>query len=510
MIRLLALLLLLLVPLPAHAAPLLFTVNTSETVTVDTSGGTPSLSVDIGGVTRTAVFTGGSGTNALTFSYTPQPGDLDLDGVTLTSPLVLNGGTIKDAVGNNMSPLTFTLPNTSGVKVDYPSLSMDFTAGTSGAYGFHNGTSYNTYSSFSSFLSAIGGTFTNDTNGTYFDSTGTLRKSSSANTPRFDHDPVTLQPRGILIEESRSNLIINSYFEQWIGAYPDSWDNPGNNVTKVAGVFGQNAARVTGPFADNGNRFHFPSFGPLLPSTRYVLSLSVKLISGTGSLCIAIDNWSNCAFTFTTASMTTGQHVILSQTRTSSGGVLTNGGIHTNNTNIIVEIDWIQLEQGAFATSYIPTAGSAVTRAADVFTMPPGTWYSPAGQTLFSEASLFGNWNSFMATLAENGNDYLSNRYNGTSYTAIRRNDGMNGDIGAGGTYAYATPVKMALSNDGTGGAVSRAGNAAVSSVMVIQPSVSYLQVGGLTPVSVSTTAVSKVKYYPLRVSDPQLQLLTQ
>jgi hypothetical protein len=48
-----------------------------------------------------------------------QSGDLDSDGIAVasTSPIDLNGGTIKDTSGND-AVLTFTPPNTSGVLVD--------------------------------------------------------------------------------------------------------------------------------------------------------------------------------------------------------------------------------------------------------------------------------------------------------------------------------------------------------------------------------------------------------
>ena len=45
------------------------TLNLSEAVTV--AGGTPTLTLNDGG---TATYSGGSGTNALTFSYTVAPG----------------------------------------------------------------------------------------------------------------------------------------------------------------------------------------------------------------------------------------------------------------------------------------------------------------------------------------------------------------------------------------------------------------------------------------------------
>ena len=94
-----------------------FTVNLSENVTVDTTDGTPRIAVDVGGITRYAAYTSGSGTNALVFTYAMVSGDVDLDGVALSSPISLNGGTIKDTAGNDAT-LTFTVPNTSGVIVN--------------------------------------------------------------------------------------------------------------------------------------------------------------------------------------------------------------------------------------------------------------------------------------------------------------------------------------------------------------------------------------------------------
>lgn len=120
-----------------------FTINMSESVNVT---GNPRISVDVGGQARYATYSAGTGTSALTFTYTMQPGDLDLDGVSLSSPIDLNGGTIKDLNGNDAA-LTFTVPNTSNVKINYPSLGMDFVADADGRYTL-NGTVYNDLSSF--------------------------------------------------------------------------------------------------------------------------------------------------------------------------------------------------------------------------------------------------------------------------------------------------------------------------------------------------------------------------
>ena len=67
----------------AVAATLNFTLTVSEPVTVT---GTPRIAVDVGGVTRYADYTAGSGTSTLTFSYAVQAGDFDANGITLVSP----------------------------------------------------------------------------------------------------------------------------------------------------------------------------------------------------------------------------------------------------------------------------------------------------------------------------------------------------------------------------------------------------------------------------------------
>ncbi|RXF02503.1 hypothetical protein D9981_07415, partial [Pseudoalteromonas phenolica O-BC30] len=49
-----------------------FTVNTSENVTVNTTGGTPSIAITVGSSTKNATYVSGSGSSALTFRYTVE------------------------------------------------------------------------------------------------------------------------------------------------------------------------------------------------------------------------------------------------------------------------------------------------------------------------------------------------------------------------------------------------------------------------------------------------------
>jgi large repetitive protein len=107
-----------------------FTVKYSENVTVS---GTPAIPVNIGGANVSALYTGGSGTQLLSFSYTVQNGDLDMDGITLGASLSLNGATIRDAANNNASLTLNNIGNTSNIFVNtvHPTVILSTTATTS-------------------------------------------------------------------------------------------------------------------------------------------------------------------------------------------------------------------------------------------------------------------------------------------------------------------------------------------------------------------------------------------
>lgn len=82
-------------------------VSFSESVDVT---GTPQLALETGTTDRVADYASGSGGTTLSFSYTVQAGDKssDLDYLS-TNALALNGGTIKDAAGNDAT-LTLASP----------------------------------------------------------------------------------------------------------------------------------------------------------------------------------------------------------------------------------------------------------------------------------------------------------------------------------------------------------------------------------------------------------------
>ena len=107
-----------------------FTVNFSEAVNVNTSGGTPSFALNDGG---TATYSGGSGTSSLTFTYTVANGQNVSDLALTSAGLLLHGGTIQDIAGNNAvltASQNFNPPGTLQIDTTAPTVSSIATSGT--------------------------------------------------------------------------------------------------------------------------------------------------------------------------------------------------------------------------------------------------------------------------------------------------------------------------------------------------------------------------------------------
>jgi autotransporter passenger strand-loop-strand repeat protein len=112
------------------------TLDLSSAVTVNTTGGAPTVSLNDGG---TASYTGGSGTSALTFSYTVAAGQ-STTGLAATA-VNLNGATMTDGSGNAanlaLGGLTQSGPQISGGTTGGSALAID-------GNGFSNVTSSQT------------------------------------------------------------------------------------------------------------------------------------------------------------------------------------------------------------------------------------------------------------------------------------------------------------------------------------------------------------------------------
>ena len=112
-----------------------FTVNFSENVEVNTTGGTPRISLTIGSSTVYANYISGSGTAALVFRYTVASGDTDSDGIAVGTSIDLNSGTIKDTAGNDTNFTLNSVGSTDSVLVDTTAPTvLGVTVPSNGAY----------------------------------------------------------------------------------------------------------------------------------------------------------------------------------------------------------------------------------------------------------------------------------------------------------------------------------------------------------------------------------------
>lgn len=493
-------------PISAFAATSIpFTINMSQAVNVT---GTPRIAIDVGGVARYATYTSGSGTSALTFTHTMVTGDVDLDGITLTASIDLNGGTIKDLAGNDLSPLTFTAPNTANVKVNYPSLGMDFVYDADGRYTL-NGTAYN---DLATFLSAAGGTFTRASVGTYFDSAGVLQ-TAAANVPRFDYDPITNAAKGILIEESRANLLTYSK------DLSTNWVNFGNGTTTVVSATETAPDGTATAVKLNCTRANAAQY----TARRYNLSLTLSG-QNTSSIWIKAADGANIGKTITFWQYVGPSQNITNYTLTSSWTRVTFNNSYSFSGNVAEPFNigfldgygtdlnasfvvWgTQLERGAFPTSYIPTTTAAVTRAADNLTMPTGSWYNASVGTLYS---LMISNNPSVAYSGPILDDTTANN----TISHIHNNNAAK--IYVGGTQQFSFGLsnisavygKTAMAYKLNDVAEIRNGTGLQTSSSSAIPTVSRLLVSGN---SVMTGNIKTFKYYPYRVTNTQLQLMTQ
>lgn len=263
-------------------------------------------------------------------------------------------------------------------------------------------------------------TFTRSTTASYFNSSGVL-SSAAINAPRFDYDPVTLAARGLLIEEQRTNTIRNSTMQGAVagtpGTLPTNWSQSNNTglAANVVGTGTENGInyidlRINGTSTGTGqtNVFLDTATG-IAALTAQVWSFSPYLKVQAGSLAnITSINLVLQENTSGGVAVTAGSQAVsvpttaLSSYRPTYTRTLSGGGtvaalrpyIQFNiNTGLAVDITLRiglpQLEQGAFATSAIPTTSAQVTRTADIAVMTGtnfSSWFNATEGTVYADA----------------------------------------------------------------------------------------------------------------------------
>jgi hypothetical protein len=172
-----------------------------------------------------------------------------------------------------------------------------------------------------------------------------------------------------------------------------------------------------------------------------------------------------------------------------------------------------QAEQGAFPTSHIPTAASAVTRAQDIMTMPLAAWYSGTAGTLMVDAMLPANGNNgFRGVFSLDG---------GVTNTWIRAytfnaSANVNGNVNAANlTFGVMTPdvpFKIAATYTASGTTVAFNGAMGTGTASVSTPA-SYttlrLGVADAGPANPANGYLRAARYWPRVLSTSEMQSVT-
>lgn len=246
-------------------------------------------------------------------------------------------------------------------------------------------------------------TFTRTTNATnpatYINSSGVITAATN-NQPRFDYTLNTGGTcKGLLIEESRANLCIQSEdfsSVSWngqnggTGSLPVVTSNaavaPDGNTTADKIVFNTGAGTSSADLS--------LLRGASITTTAISYATTIYLKGEVGGEKIMIQGPSNSGYTLLTLT-TSWQRFTLVETGFASTGYKINfgvrqgiGGIGTINANPTIYAWGAQLEAGAFATSYIPTTLLPLTRNADVATMT-GANFSDWWQAVTGSAAVY-------------------------------------------------------------------------------------------------------------------------
>jgi hypothetical protein len=293
-------------------------------------------------------------------------------------------------------------------------------------------------------------TFTRSSGGSYVGADG-LIKYAGVNEARFDHDPETGESLGLLIEESRSNLI--AYSEDF---NDESWSKVRTIVTANAIAAPSGATTEDKLVEDTSNGVHFisqrASFTSGLSYTGSIFakkgehqwmrlgfptaaypelgrSASFNLDAGTlgivqSGVTAQIVNygngWYRCSITATANATVTNaaNGLAINPHPSNSATSLSYTGDGTSG----IYVWGAQLETGAFPTSYIPTQASTRTRAADIASITGknfSEWYRQDEGTVFvSHKALEGLKNRVASSIIYNistGPTFLSFFYNTNS-----------------------------------------------------------------------------------------------
>ena len=353
--------------------------------------------------------------------------------------------------------------------------------------------------------------------------------------PRFDYNPVTLAPLGLLIEEQRVNL--QTYSQDWSNAV---WNK--TNITVTA------AATVSPSGVTDAQRIAATATAATLVSAT---PTAVAATSATFSIYVKQGTGPTTANTFLLRNSTTATILIAgtinyatgvwTYSTGSTGVIVSNAGngwwrLQMTATTGITSGDLIhgyvgwggstatagdslfawgaQLEAGSFATSYIPTVASQVTRLADVATMTGtnfSSWYNQPAGTFVVDGDTSNITTVDFPLTANDGS-------NNNRFGVYRSNLSLAGYVVTGNvtqmelTAAVAavnTTFRVAVAATANNGNVAINGNIGAGDTSITMPTVDRLSIGSNNGAGLISGHIRQIAYFNTRLPNAQLEALT-
>jgi hypothetical protein len=365
---------------------------------------------------------------------------------------------------------------------------------------------------------------------------------------RFDYNPSTLAALGLLIEEQRTNSIRNNTMQGAVagtpGTLPTNWTLAATSLTqqvvgtgtengityidiKLSGTTGSTRALIrpeptTQIAAANGQVWTNSSYVRLAAGSLSNIT-SVELVVRENDAGGAELAASTTTIVPTSAALSS-QRGVVTRTLNNASTAFVMPVIYLNYSSgvaidITLRIGLPQLEQGAFATSVIPTSTTALTRNADVASMTGtnfSSWYNATEGTLYYEG---------MVQINNDGIVYtgIGNTFDNTAYFvrtapnqtwAVRSGASAQAAVDVVFTPTANVPFKMVGTlkvNDFAfcvnGGAVATDVSGAVpaSAVRLGIGNAPWTASGG----NARQQWIRSIRYYPVRLANSTLQALT-
>jgi hypothetical protein len=385
----------------------------------------------------------------------------------------------------------------------------------------------------------------------YVHTPGVAPTSAAYYGPRFDFDPVTLAPRGLLVEEQRTNLLLRSEELDnvaWsksrasVTANATTSPNGTSNADKVIEdtatgshrVFQQAtkaASSLTRTFSvylkaseralariqvsDNTELVNANALVDLSTGTIGTASITggSTISAASATIINAGNGWYRCSITATFDATITNPGAFVALRDASGATSYTGDGTSGM-------FAWGAMwEDGPFTTSYIPTVASQVTRTVDNAVMTGSNllpWYNPGEGTFVVEADSFVSTNLINVYNTVSVNDGTgNNQHRLFSYTNRWGGSSNSGgvtqaDLQVTGSYTPNVVSKTAYTYRVNDIAVSVSGSAVMTDTAATMPaSFDRMGVGSMGTTGHLNGHVRRITYYPRRLSNTQIQELS-